>query len=256
MLASLGKVNAASLCGAQAWLRLEAGAFPCWQRTGLVLWRPLEIGHLVKVGMSDRDPDLAVSDDLSHLGSAKRQRVIKAAAAMFARYGYQGVSTREIADSLGLTVSSLYFHVASKDQLLEEVCKIGIERPLHVLRHALQSAPDLASRLHLFFAAHRDELKQNADFITVHIQERQHLSKDALERVDDFSRQLRKELDRMYLEAEQRGELHPSLTPRQATMITIGTIRNLTRLYTEGPIKGFDEIVEQSAGALERGLSA
>src|SRR3990167_7500453 len=64
--------------------------------------------------------------------------VIDAAARVFARRGYHGASTQDIADVLGIRQASLYYYFASKESALEAVCSDGVEdyavRALAVLR--------------------------------------------------------------------------------------------------------------------------
>jgi AcrR family transcriptional regulator len=50
-----------------------------------------------------------------------RDRILDAAADLFARKGYHAVSIREITRAVGIKESSLYNHFRSKEQLLEEI---------------------------------------------------------------------------------------------------------------------------------------
>lgn len=49
------------------------------------------------------------------------ERIWQAALTLFARQGFAGTSTRDIADASGLTQGSLYHYMGSKDDLLEQV---------------------------------------------------------------------------------------------------------------------------------------
>src|SRR4029077_12030958 len=64
--------------------------------------------------------------------------IVAAAAKVFARRGYHGASTQDIADVLGMRQASLYYYFESKDAALEAVCADGIadygSRALGVLR--------------------------------------------------------------------------------------------------------------------------
>ena len=50
-----------------------------------------------------------------------RERILDAAAELFARKGFYAVSIREITRTVGIKESSLYNHFRSKEQLLEEI---------------------------------------------------------------------------------------------------------------------------------------
>lgn len=55
---------------------------------------------------------------LGSVAEETRQRIIDVARALFAERGYAGTSVRDIAERLGMTKGSMYYHFASKDELL------------------------------------------------------------------------------------------------------------------------------------------
>lgn len=58
--------------------------------------------------------------------AATRRRVLDAAARQFRERGYAGVSLRGIAAAAGIKAGSLYYHFASKEEIVAEVLDIGI----------------------------------------------------------------------------------------------------------------------------------
>jgi AcrR family transcriptional regulator len=50
-------------------------------------------------------------------------RIIETATSLFVERGFSGVPMREISDACGITKAALYYHFASKAQLLYAVCK-------------------------------------------------------------------------------------------------------------------------------------
>jgi AcrR family transcriptional regulator len=50
-----------------------------------------------------------------------RERIVEAALRLFSERGTTGVSVREVADAAGVTVPGLYYHFASKSDLIREV---------------------------------------------------------------------------------------------------------------------------------------
>jgi AcrR family transcriptional regulator len=48
-----------------------------------------------------------------------RRRILGSAAEVFAEHGYSGASMRDIAERLGITKAALYYHFASKEDLLD-----------------------------------------------------------------------------------------------------------------------------------------
>lgn len=76
-------------------------------------------------------------------GEKTAQRILDAAADLFASQGYDGTSLRQIAQGTGITEPALYNHFASKQALYEAV----LHRGLNPMAQALAEHIDGASRL-------------------------------------------------------------------------------------------------------------
>lgn len=71
-----------------------------------------------------------------------RRRLYEVALELFGQAGYHGVSIRDIATVLGQQNSAIYFHVASKQELLYDLELIGHRSHLAGLRESLAAAGD------------------------------------------------------------------------------------------------------------------
>ena len=70
-----------------------------------------------------------------------RERIVATAAGLFAERGFAGTSIRDISDALGLTKAALYYHFASKEEILRAI----VEQPITAIRGVLESEPDLST---------------------------------------------------------------------------------------------------------------
>lgn len=52
----------------------------------------------------------------------RKETILKEAALLFKQKGYSATSMRELAEKIGIEAASLYNHIQSKDQILEEIC--------------------------------------------------------------------------------------------------------------------------------------
>jgi AcrR family transcriptional regulator len=78
-----------------------------------------------------------------------RQRILDAAAVLFARRGLDGVGMREIAQAADLTPASLYNHFPGKQALYEKVLECGVRPLLDLLRGfaARDQTPEAAGEI-------------------------------------------------------------------------------------------------------------
>jgi AcrR family transcriptional regulator len=83
------------------------------------------------------------------------RRIREAALLLFGERGFHGVSVREIAKAVGVQASSIYAHLASKEQLLAELMILGHEEHREWLRlAALESGPDPVDQIRTAVRAH------------------------------------------------------------------------------------------------------
>ncbi|ACU75406.1 transcriptional regulator, TetR family [Catenulispora acidiphila DSM 44928] len=83
-----------------------------------------------------------------------RRRILDSATEVFAEHGYSGASMRDIAERLGITKAGLYYHFASKEELLD-----GLIRPV------LQKMRDFADAAEAGHYPTRQFLREFLDLI-------------------------------------------------------------------------------------------
>lgn len=71
------------------------------------------------------------------------EKLLAAASELFARYGYNGVSTGMVAEAAGLTQSMVHYHFANKAQLWEAVVKHLMEQRRQIFPLSQASLADL-----------------------------------------------------------------------------------------------------------------
>lgn len=71
------------------------------------------------------------------LPSPHRSRLLATSAELFWTHGYRATTTRQIAATLGLQQATLYHHVASKEDLLYEICSASLSQLLCAGEEAL-----------------------------------------------------------------------------------------------------------------------
>lgn len=93
------------------------------------------------------------------------------AATLFLRHGYDGTSLRQLADTVGMKAGSLYYHFASKDELLTEILRRGID----VMQTAFDTAETSTHgepsevRVGAHVRAHLAALFENGPYTATHV---------------------------------------------------------------------------------------
>jgi AcrR family transcriptional regulator len=106
----------------------------------------------------------------------RRGELLRSAARLFRRKGFDATSTRDIAAAVGMRSGSPFYHFKSKGALLyavmEEGMRSAIERQRMALLHAELGAPDAGGRLRILIRNHFDVLLgPGSDFIPVMLYE-------------------------------------------------------------------------------------
>jgi AcrR family transcriptional regulator len=103
------------------------------------------------------------------------QAFVDAATALFAEKGYNGTSIHDLAERLGLTTASLYYHVNGKEDLLYRVLQSGMADFLDGLEIIFSSDLPPKEKLRQAVMNHFDFVFSNPAPVAVFIRERRFL---------------------------------------------------------------------------------
>jgi AcrR family transcriptional regulator len=92
----------------------------------------------------------ATADPATDAGRATRQRILEAAAALFARKGFHGTATREIAADVGIRQPSLFHHFPTKQAILAELLDRDLRPALERIRRHRAGDAGAAVRLYAY----------------------------------------------------------------------------------------------------------
>jgi AcrR family transcriptional regulator len=115
--------------------------------------------------------DCAPVTDQPSKSTRTRQRILDAAAKTFRAQGYSGARLSDIAASAGIQTGSLYYHFDSREALVEEVLRLGIEVAWAHVRDAVDALPGDASpltRLEAAIRAHTEVQLEISDYSSAH----------------------------------------------------------------------------------------
>ena len=187
------------------------------------------------------------------LAARKRDAVLRAAAQLFNENGYHATSLDMVAERLSVTKPTLYYYVRSKEEILFECVRLGLE----LLRGAITRAADSGgSALDKLEAAMRQyALIVTMDFGMCLIR----VGEDPL--TPDSRRRLRRlkgEIDHEFRALIEQGVAEGSLAPcdpKLAAFTLAGALSWIARWYDPAGPWAADEVARHSIELLMHGLS-
>jgi AcrR family transcriptional regulator len=198
--------------------------------------------------------------------SAKPKRrtaeIVAAAAQVFARRGYHGASTQDIADVLGIRQASLYYYFDSKEAALEAVCTEGMRDYALRAQRIHRSHDSGAAKVGALVFHHLAPMADKLDFTLVFLRERRFLPAPARKRLGAMERRYERFVERIIRDAVESGEFRADLDPRMATLALLGlgnsaalwvgrepgvTLDRITRDYVDLLLRAFRDDTSKPA---------
>jgi AcrR family transcriptional regulator len=102
----------------------------------------------------------------------RRERLLAAAARVFAAHGFAGTSMRDLAKASGMSLAGIYYYVECKEDLLFQIQRGCFEQVSAGARDAVLGGGDAESRLSAF-------VKHHVQFFTTHMAEMKVLAHEA-----------------------------------------------------------------------------
>ncbi len=111
---------------------------------------------------------------------ARRNQIREKAQTLFRERGYAATSMRDLADSLGIEAASLYNHIASKEEILQEICFRMAEEFFSAIEPIVESGRGPKEKLRAATEAHLAVIAANADASAVFLHEWRHMGEPFL----------------------------------------------------------------------------
>lgn len=110
--------------------------------------------------------------------STRKQQIEEQATALFKTKGYTASSMRDLAQILGIEAASLYSHIKSKEEILQNICFKMADTFFAAIEHVDETSPE--KQLEAAIKAHFQVISKNIDASAVFFNEWRHLSEPHL----------------------------------------------------------------------------
>jgi len=175
-----------------------------------------------------------------------REKILDASAALFSRQGYNGTALRDIATALDMKAGSLYYHFDSKEQLVLEILKIGLENIINTVINRVNALPEGSTTQEVLIEAakgHLTALLEKGDYTSTSI--RNYGQMPAA--VQEEGRLVRDKYENMWrkwlVEAQKKGDIKATVDLKILRLSLLGSLNRTLAWYSPGD-KSIDEIAE------------
>jgi TetR/AcrR family transcriptional regulator, cholesterol catabolism regulator len=175
---------------------------------------------------------------------ARREKVIDAAAEVFAEKGFHGASTADIAEKIGIQQGSLYYYFDSKETALQEVCELGMGAYLEAIREAALIDGTADSRMAELVSNHLNALDGALPYIRTYLYERRALSEERSQRLNQMTDCYEETLEKILLDGVKTGELPERLNCTLASLYVMSMFNTVAVQRHRRKDMDIDELIE------------
>jgi len=185
----------------------------------------------------------------------RKQLIFEAAARLFRDKGYSATSMRDLAREVNLRASSLYNHIASKEEILEEICRENAERFLQIMSQVEAMDADPVEKIEELLRQHIRIATQDVTSVTSFNDEWRHLSPDALQRFVA----LRRDYEQRFVAIIESGIRQGRIRQIDSTIILytlLSSVRWLYDWFKSGKRITDEEVKQSLSEMILRGITA
>jgi len=117
-----------------------------------------------------------------------QSKLIEVAIDLFASKGFRGTSIRDIANSMGMSISNIYHYFGSKEGLLLAILQHSAKQVVDRLSHLYENDLDPVERFQLLIRTHVLMSRDHKKEVKIFFLDEEHLSQEGIEINKQFQR--------------------------------------------------------------------
>jgi AcrR family transcriptional regulator len=182
------------------------------------------------------------------------ESLLAVAVKVFNERGYEATSMEELSRKLGITKSAIYYHVASKDELLRLAVDRALDGLFTVAEEAQAVAGPAIEKLEFLVRGSIAVLVDRLPFVTLLLRVRGNT------KVERAALARRREFDLLVTElvkqAEAEGDVRPDIDPAITARLLFGTVNSLIEWYRPRGGLGSEDLADAVCAIAFSGLRA
>lgn len=187
------------------------------------------------------------------LSSEKKTRILEAAARLFRDKGYSATSMRDLAKAVDLKASSLYNHISSKEEILQDICLTNARRFQQGMQEVLKMDAPVQNKVEELIRLHIRIATRDVTSVTSFNDEWRHLSEPHLSEFLTMRREYEGAFRRLIEQGQAEGVFKPVDT--SVLLYTLfSSVRWLYDWYEEGKRLSAKDLEDQIIPLLVQGI--
>jgi AcrR family transcriptional regulator len=182
----------------------------------------------------------------------KRDAVVRAAAQAFNTRGYHNTSLDDVAAALGVTKPTVYYYVASKEQLLFECFQAGLQRIQDAFREAQRSDRPARERLNAVVRGYAEAIASEYGWCMVRAHDHD-LGPEMSRQIKALKSGIDQGMRRLLREGIDDGSIGPC-DPKITAFAMAGALNWIAHWYRENQPMSATQVAEAFMAFFENGL--
>lgn len=176
----------------------------------------------------------------------RKRDVIDAATDVFFRKGYSAASVQDVADAVGVLKGSLYYYIASKEDLLFWILEDVHESSALIREEVMALDAEPLDRLRIYIERHVAWYLENLEEVTVFFRDWRYLAGERLETVAERRRGYDRVLRELVVAAQDNGDADPRIDAKYASFFLLAAVNHVPDWYR----RDAGDAPEEIAGAI------
>jgi TetR/AcrR family transcriptional regulator, cholesterol catabolism regulator len=185
--------------------------------------------------------------------ASKKELILQRASAMFRRKGFPATSMRDLAEEVGIEAASLYNHIHSKSEILQEIISRTAEECNLHMQGIENGDIDSIGKVESLIRFHVQMMLHHFDEYYVMVNEWKHLPDPHLTNFASQRRSYVQKMETIIGEGIRNNEMNPVL-PYVAMLTILSSVRGLEFWHRSGKMISPKEMEDNLVNQLINGL--
>jgi AcrR family transcriptional regulator len=185
--------------------------------------------------------------------TSRKQQIMHVSAGLFRQKGYEATTMRDIASAVDMEAASLYHHIKSKEQLLDEICFDMAHKLLNAIKEVNDIYFNAEERLRMAIRNHVQTITENINYSASFMHEWRSLPSDRLSDFITLRDTYENEIKQILLDGSNE-DVFEDVDLKFAALTILSTLNWVVEWYKPGGEMTPEQIAEKLSDFILGGL--